>query len=76
MATKLRVHYDRIGDILYITKVPPYVGQDSTELDDYIVARLNPDTDEVEGLEILFWSKRLESGETLDLPVVGERLAV
>jgi uncharacterized protein YuzE len=76
MATKLRVHYDRIGDILYITKVPPYAEQDSTELDDYIVARLNPDTDEVEGLEILFWSKRLESGETLDLPVVGERLAV
>jgi uncharacterized protein YuzE len=76
MATTLKVEYDRIGDILYITKVPPYPEQDSTELDDYIVARLNPDTDEVEGLEILFWSKRLESGETLDIPQVGEPLAV
>ncbi len=76
MAAKLKVEYDRIGDILYITKVPPYPEQESEELDDYIVARLNPQTDEVEGLEILFWSKRLESGETLDLPVVGERLAV
>ena len=76
MAAKLNVKYDRIGDILYITKVPPYAEQDSTELDDYIVARLNPETDEVEGLEILFWSKRLESGRSFDLPVVGERLAV
>ena len=76
MATKLRVKYDQIGDILYISKVAPYPEQDSTELDDYIVARLNPETDEVEGLEILFWSKRLKAGETLDLPAVGERLAV
>ena len=61
MAAKLRVKYDQIGDILYITRVPPYPGQESEELEDSIIVRLNPETDEVEGLEILFWSKRLAS---------------
>ena len=76
MAANLTVEYDRIGDILYITRVPPYPGQESEELEDSIIVRLNPETDEVEGLEILFWSKRLEAGEPLKLPVVGERLVV
>jgi uncharacterized protein YuzE len=76
MAPKLTVEYDRIGDILYITRVPPYPGQESEELENSIIVRLNPETNEVEGLEILFWSKRLEAGKPLDLPVVGAPLAV
>lgn len=76
MASDLTVEYDRAGDILYITRVPPYPGQESEELEDSIIVRLNPETDEVEGLEILFWSKRLESGRPLKLPQLGERLVV
>jgi hypothetical protein len=72
MASKLSFHYDRIGDILYIEKVKPYLGQDSEELDDYVVARLNPKTRAVENLEILFFAKRLESGQTIELPLTGD----
>jgi uncharacterized protein YuzE len=69
MAEKLTFHYDRVGDILYIEKVPPYKAQDSEELDGEVVARLNPDTGEVESLEILFFSTRLLRSESFDLPV-------
>ena len=77
MAEKLTIEYDRIGDILYITKVAPYRNQGTVEIEDEILARTNPDTGDVEGLEILFWSKRLEAGEHIDLPIKGTlRLAV
>jgi hypothetical protein len=66
---KLTFQYDGIGDIMYIEKVAPYVGQDSNEIGDEIIARFNPTTNEVESLEILFWSKRLEAGEDIDLPL-------
>jgi hypothetical protein len=72
MASKLSFHYDKIGDILYVEKVKPYVGQDSEELDDYIVARLNPKTRAVENLEILFFTKRLEAGETIEVPLSAD----
>ena len=38
-------------------------------LDDEIIVRLNPDTDEVEALEILWFKKRLDAGEDLVLPL-------
>ena len=69
MASKLSFHYDRIGDILYVEKVKPYVGQDSEELDAYSVARLKPKTRAVENLELLFFTKRLEAGETIEVPL-------
>ena len=75
MAEKLSLEYDRIGDILYITKVRPYREQETEEIGEDILARLNPETREVEGLEILFWSKRLLDG-VLDIPQIGQRLAV
>lgn len=75
MAEKLSLEYDRIGDILYITKVRPYREQETEEIGEDILARLNPETREVEGLEILFWSKRLEDG-VLDIPQIGQKLAV
>jgi uncharacterized protein YuzE len=74
---KLVFRYDRIGDIMYVEKCPPYAEQDSDEIGDEIVARFNPKTGEVEGLEILAWSKRMDAGETVDLPISSElRLAV
>lgn len=59
MEAKLTFKYDRQGDILYINKMPPYAEQDSEELGDEVIARLNPKTGEIENLEVLFFSTRL-----------------
>ena len=58
MAAKLTFKNDRQGDILYINKTPPYHEQESEELDDEVIARLNPKTGEIENLEVLFFSTR------------------
>ena len=77
MAESLVFEYDRIGDILHVTKVAPYRDQGTVEIEEDVLARINPDTGDVEGLEILFWSKRLEAGENISLPIKGTwRLAV
>jgi len=44
MEPKLMFQYDRTGDILYINKRPPYPEQESEELGDEVIARLNPKT--------------------------------
>ncbi len=56
--TPLTLSYDSAGDILYLITVPPYAGQGSDEIADGVVARMNPVTGQVEGLEILFFSSR------------------
>jgi len=48
--------YDREAHILHIDKCPPYAEQESEELPDEIITRLNPDTGEVDSLEVLFFS--------------------
>ena len=72
MAAKLNFKYDRDADILHIDKCVPYPEQESEELKDEIVARLNPVTGEVENIEILYFSTRLLRGDPLELPVRGE----
>lgn len=72
MEAKLRFRYDREADILHIDKCPPYAEQESEELPDEIVARLNPDTDEVENLEVLFFSTRLLREDLFELPVSAD----
>lgn len=72
MEAKLRFKYDREADILYIDKCPPYAEQESQELGDEVVARLNPDTGEVENLEVLFFSTRLLRSELFELPVTAD----
>ena len=59
MAAKLTFKYDRQGDILYINETPPYPEQESEELGDEVIARINPKTGEIENLEVLFFSTRL-----------------
>ncbi len=77
MGEKLAFRYDKVGDIMYVEKCQPYAEQNSDEIGDEIVARFNPETGDVEGLEILSWSKRIEAGETVNLPISGKlRLAV
>ena len=69
MAEKLTFRYDREADILYIDKCPPYSEQESEELGDEIIARLSPETGEVENLEVLFFSTRLLRSDLFELPV-------
>lgn len=77
MGSKLKLTYDPVGDILSIDVREPYAGQDTDEIDSGIVARFNPQTGEIENLEIMFWSKRLEAGKSLSLPLQADlRLAV
>jgi hypothetical protein len=71
MDTQLTFCYDRIGDILWIGKCQSYRGQDSDDIENMVVARLNPDTNEVEGFEVLFASTRILSYDPfrLNIPV-------
>ena len=72
MAEGLTFRYDSEGDILHIDQVEPYTEQESEELDDNVVARLNPDTGKVENLDILFFSSRLLSANFLEIPVQAD----
>lgn len=69
METRLKFTYDREADILHIDKCPPYAEQESEELGDEVIARINPRTGEVENLEVLFFSTRLLRSELFELPV-------
>jgi uncharacterized protein YuzE len=72
MTGKLTIHYDRVGDILYLQRCPPYAEQESEELGDDVVARMNPTTGEIEILEILFFSSRFDPDGSFALPVTAE----
>ena len=72
MEAQLIVEYDRVGDILYLGKIPPYPEQETEELDYGIVARLNPRSHAVENLDLMFFSARSAGGEVLRLPVLAE----
>lgn len=72
MATKLSFKYDREADILYIDTRPPYAEQETEELGDDVIARLNPVTGDIENLEVLFFSTRLLRNDLLELPVVAD----
>ena len=72
MEARLTFRYDREADILHIDKCPPYSEQESEELGDEVVARINPRTDAVENLEVLFFSTRLLRSELFDLPVAAD----
>jgi uncharacterized protein YuzE len=73
---KLIFKYDRAADILYIDKTAPYPEQETEELGDDVLVRLNPTTGEIENLEILFFSTRLLRNDLFELPVeVDWRLA-
>jgi uncharacterized protein YuzE len=72
MGNKLTFQYDRQADILYINKCPPYPEQESEELGDEVIARLNPQTGEIENLEVLFFSTRLLRSDLFELPVTAD----
>lgn len=68
MEAQLTFIYDQEGDIFYINKVTPYKEQESEEIDEGIIARFHPVTDEIENLEILFFSQRLGQN-VFELPI-------
>ncbi len=72
MEAKLTFKYDREADILYINKRPPYPEQESEELGDEVIARLNPTTGEVENVEVLFFSTRLLRNDLFELPLSAD----
>jgi len=72
MEQNLVFKYDRISDILYINTVIPYADQESEELGDDIVARLNPKTGKIENLEVLFFTTRLLRRELFSLPIIAD----
>jgi len=72
MEQKLTFKYDRIADILYINTITPYADQESEELGDDIVARLNPKTGKIENLEVLFFTTRLLRREFFSLPIIAD----
>ena len=72
MEATLKFKYDREADILHIDKCPPYKEQESEELPDEIIARLNPNSGEVENLEVLFFSTRLLRSDLFELPVSAD----
>lgn len=69
MGAKLTFKYDREADILYINTRLPYPGQESEEVGDDIIARINPSTGEVENVEVLFFSTRLLRDNLFEVPV-------
>jgi uncharacterized protein YuzE len=69
MEATLKLKYDREADILYINKMDPYPEQESEEIGDDVVARLNPETGKVENLEVMFFSTRLLRGDLVTLPI-------
>jgi uncharacterized protein YuzE len=65
----LTFKYDRAADILHIDKTPPYPEQETEELSDDVIARLNPTSGEIESLEVLFFSTRLLRDDLFELPI-------
>jgi hypothetical protein len=72
MPEVLTITFDREGDILHISKVRPYPEQESEELGDDVIARLNPRTGDIEDLEVLFFSTRLLRKDILELPIKAD----
>lgn len=71
MGKEMKFTYDRQADILYINFIDPYPEQETEELGDDIIARLNPETGNIENMEVLFFSTRLLRNDMFSIPVTG-----
>lgn len=76
MESPLTFSYDVEGDILYVHCVTPYAEQESDDLGDGVIARMNPNTGAVENLEILFFSSRFQKlGDEFAVPLTSRMSA-
>jgi len=69
MAAKLTLRYDREADILYVDRRPPYSEQETEELGDDVLVRVDPVSGQIDSLEILFFSTRLLRSTLVELPI-------
>lgn len=69
---ELCFEYDQFGDVLYISKIKSYKEQNSDEIQDGVIARMNPFTHEIESLEILSFKKRLSKDASFSLPIIAK----
>lgn len=69
---ELCFEYDQLGDILYISKIKSYKEQESDEIQDGVIARMNPITHEIESLEILSFKQRLTKDASFSLPIIAK----
>lgn len=72
MTARLTLRYDREADILHIDTRPAYAEQESEEIAEDVIARFNPETGDVENLEVLFFSARVLGKEPLELPISAD----
>ncbi len=52
--------------------MPTYAEQETEELGDDVIARLDPATGQIENLEVLFFSTRLLRKDLFQLPVTAD----
>ena len=71
MDARLRITYDKIGDILFMDVCRQHPGQDTDEIDDGVVAKFNRATGAIEFAEILFFESRLKHEGEIRLPAVA-----
>lgn len=69
MGTGLTLKYSLEADVICILNRPTYIGQEAEEIADLVIARMNPQTWEIEYLEILLLLRLLEKYGKLVLPV-------
>ncbi len=73
MKSKLSYFYDKEADIFYFSFGKPDVGDISEEIDDGVVARLDPKTQKVRGFTIIDFAKRSNKKENfVPLPLKVE----
>ena len=72
MAQKLTFRYNRNADTLFIDTCKPYSSQESKEMDDDVIVRVNRKTKKVENIEVLFFSSRLLRQTLFEIPVTAD----
>lgn len=73
MAPRVRISWDKEGDILRIDLVEPYLGQETDVTDDWTVVRTNPRTGAAENVEIMDFSRHFGAlSDKLELPFSGQ----
>ena len=61
MGTQLTLKYSDAADVLCIVKCPSYVGQETEEIADLVIARMNPQTGRLNTLRFFFFSVSLRN---------------
>jgi uncharacterized protein YuzE len=70
MKTNLYYYFDQEADVLYFSRGKPSVHDQNRETQDDVILRIDPKTDQVRGVTILNFTRRLkENKKAISLPV-------